>query len=179
MNPQNNTDPFLVGIDTRQIYLLSDLCTTIGRSKENDIVVVTDLSLSRRHAVITKVEGAYYLRDLRSSNGTLVNGQAVDGMVLLKPNDEVFLGRTRMLFCPSQQRLAEAKPFPGESNAPVVTQQAAMAIRSSISKLKAVVKLAFSSGSDQDQTIPTLPESVHRLRKMHKNEVLNVLQRHS
>lgn len=178
MNSQNISDPFLVGIDTRQIYLLSDICTTIGRSKENDIVVVTDLSLSRRHAVITKVEGEYYLRDLRSANGTLVNGHAVEGMVQLKPNDEVFLGRTRMLYCPSQERLAEAKPFPGESDTPIVTQQAVMALRSTVSRLKAVLKLVFSKGEDQEQTIPSLRESVHRLKQLHKNEVLKVLQKH-
>lgn len=50
----------------------------IGRS-DNNIVVVTDSSVSRNHALITKKEDGYYIRDVGSSNGTTVNNQALQG----------------------------------------------------------------------------------------------------
>lgn len=53
------------------------------------------------------MNGAYYLRDLRSSNGTIINGKKVQGCVLLNPDDEIYLGRSVFLFCPSQKKLAQ------------------------------------------------------------------------
>jgi pSer/pThr/pTyr-binding forkhead associated (FHA) protein len=50
----------------------------IGRSKENDIVI-DNIAVSRRHAQIEKQEGkGYVLRDLNSSNGTLLNNVQID-----------------------------------------------------------------------------------------------------
>jgi pSer/pThr/pTyr-binding forkhead associated (FHA) protein len=50
----------------------------IGRSKENDIVI-DNIAVSRRHAQIEREKGkGYVLRDLNSSNGTLLNGVQLD-----------------------------------------------------------------------------------------------------
>jgi len=50
----------------------------VGRSKENDIVI-DNIAVSRRHAQIEKQEGkGYVLRDLNSSNGTLLNNVQID-----------------------------------------------------------------------------------------------------
>jgi len=50
----------------------------IGRSKENDIII-DNVAVSRRHAQIELKEGkSYVLRDLRSSNGTFLNGVQID-----------------------------------------------------------------------------------------------------
>ncbi|CAN5265827.1 hypothetical protein BH10CYA1_BH10CYA1_36270 [soil metagenome] len=88
----------LVTADRRLAFDLSGTDTFIGRARENQISIASDLSLSRRHAAITKIDGVYYLRDLRSSNGTLLNGKSVTGTVVLQPNDEIFLGKTRFQF---------------------------------------------------------------------------------
>jgi cytochrome P450 / NADPH-cytochrome P450 reductase len=48
----------------------------IGRSPDNDIVV-SDLGVSRYHAELRNVAGAYRVVDLDSSYGTFVNGQRV------------------------------------------------------------------------------------------------------
>lgn len=51
---------------------------TIGRSKENE-VVIDNIAVSRRHAQIELKEGkSYVLRDLQSSNGTFLNGVHID-----------------------------------------------------------------------------------------------------
>jgi ABC transport system ATP-binding/permease protein len=68
----------------------------IGRDKSNDIVLSAP-SVSRFHAQVERVGQRYRLRDLRSSNGTFVNGQAAEGDVWLKPGDNVRIGPYRFV----------------------------------------------------------------------------------
>jgi pSer/pThr/pTyr-binding forkhead associated (FHA) protein len=49
---------------------------TVGRTPENDLVI-EDSSLSRRHALIEKIDGSFTLTDCGSSNGSFVNGSPV------------------------------------------------------------------------------------------------------
>lgn len=49
---------------------------SIGRKHENDIQL-NDLTISGRHALISRVGDNIYLEDLNSTNGTLVNGNYV------------------------------------------------------------------------------------------------------
>lgn len=51
---------------------------TIGRDANNGIVL-SDPSVSGRHAAIMRVGRDWTVSDLGSTNGTLVNGRAVDG----------------------------------------------------------------------------------------------------
>jgi diguanylate cyclase (GGDEF)-like protein len=53
-------------------YLLATASVAIGRSIDNDIVLVSD-SVSRRHARIERRGKDLYLADLGSTNGTLLN----------------------------------------------------------------------------------------------------------
>lgn len=64
---------------------------SIGRSKSNDIII-DDPSVSREH-LISKVEksGRIILEDLRSSNGTIVNGRKVK-RTDLSDGDQLILG---------------------------------------------------------------------------------------
>jgi cytochrome P450/NADPH-cytochrome P450 reductase len=55
---------------------LSATTLRIGRAPENDIVV-SDPTVSRQHAEIRNVSGAYRIVDLDSSHGTFLNGQRV------------------------------------------------------------------------------------------------------
>lgn len=50
---------------------------TIGRSADN-VVVISDITdVSRHHAVITKNNGTYTLKDLGSKNGSTINGRMI------------------------------------------------------------------------------------------------------
>jgi ABC transport system ATP-binding/permease protein len=73
------------------ILFKDEMQLTIGRDKSNDIVLNAP-SVSRFHAQIERAGQRYRLRDLRSSNGTFVNGQAVSGDVWLKPTDSIRIG---------------------------------------------------------------------------------------
>lgn len=64
---------------------------TIGRDPSND-VVIDQPNASRFHAQITRVGRRYFVTDLRSSNGTFVNNQRVEGDVWLNPSDTVRIG---------------------------------------------------------------------------------------
>jgi len=55
--------------------------TTIGRANVND-VFVDAISLSRQHAIITRIGNDWTIADLGSSNGIEINGQTVQNAVL-------------------------------------------------------------------------------------------------
>ena len=58
---------------------------SIGRKHENDIQL-NDLTVSGRHALISKVGEHIYIEDLNSTNGTLVNGHYVSKYALQHGN---------------------------------------------------------------------------------------------
>ena len=64
---------------------------TLGRARDCDCVL-SDLTVSRRHARIDVRDGAWFLSDLRSANGTLVNGLRVIDEVPVRPGDRVTFG---------------------------------------------------------------------------------------
>lgn len=70
----------------------------IGRSRENDIVLEGDLTASRKQARITRVGDCYFLEDLASTNGTLLNGKQIHSRALLSHDDVLNLGRRVYVF---------------------------------------------------------------------------------
>ncbi len=60
----------------------------IGRNDSCDITL-PDRQVSRQHARIFWEGGAYVVEDLGSKNGTHVNGQRVQGKVILRDGDEI------------------------------------------------------------------------------------------
>ncbi len=79
----------------RRIEIEKD-ATVIGRRSENE-VVVDDVSVSGRHAVILREGDRYRVRDLDSTNGTVVNGALVRE-TLLKPGDLIGFGEIQFEF---------------------------------------------------------------------------------
>ena len=70
---------------------------SIGRSKDNDIVI-DDLSVSRKHAILEKDEtGKFYITDLNSSNGTFVNNVRITEKTAITTNDHILLGKTTLV----------------------------------------------------------------------------------
>ena len=69
---------------------------TVGRGLDNDLVV-DDARVSRHHAQVVFRHGHYLLRDLRSTNGTFVNNQPVEAVVL-GSGDMVSFGGFEILF---------------------------------------------------------------------------------
>jgi pSer/pThr/pTyr-binding forkhead associated (FHA) protein len=63
----------------------------IGRGRGAD-VVLAEATISRAHAAIGFDQGAFFVQDLGSTNGTTVNGVKADRQQL-KNGDEVRMGR--------------------------------------------------------------------------------------
>src|SRR5207237_10853656 len=61
---------------------------TLGRADSNNLPIKDD-AVSRVHASVERIAGQYVLRDLGSSNGTLVNGERIIADRTLHPDDEI------------------------------------------------------------------------------------------
>jgi hypothetical protein len=77
-------------------FLLDRDETTIGRHPDSDIFL-DDVTVSRRHAALTREDGTLALRDLGSLNGSYVNGERVEQRLLVT-GDELQIGRFKLLF---------------------------------------------------------------------------------
>lgn len=76
---------------------LSKARTTLGRRPHND-VVIDDLAVSGEHAAVQmEDQDIYYLEDLRSTNGTYVNGKVVKNH-LLQSGDVIRIGKVKIEF---------------------------------------------------------------------------------
>ncbi len=79
-------------------FLLDAERTTAGRQPSSDIFL-DDVTVSRRHAEFVRDGDRFRVRDVGSLNGTYVNRDRVDD-VLLSPGDEVQIGKYRLTFHP-------------------------------------------------------------------------------
>src|SRR4029077_11035520 len=52
-------------------------------------IVLDNAAVSRNHAQILESHGTYYLEDLRSRNGTLLNGKKISGRAEVRDKDEI------------------------------------------------------------------------------------------
>jgi len=68
----------------------------IGRHPEAQ-VLLDDVTVSRRHALLTTVDGRVVLTDQGSLNGTYVAGERVDSHILAD-GDELQIGRFHLVF---------------------------------------------------------------------------------
>jgi hypothetical protein len=87
---------FILGPMAGQNLNLAEDVTTIGSVAGNS-VVLADPAVSRKHAGIRKLEGAYELADFGSTNGVYVNGQKVPKKTL-DQGDIIRVGNTEAIF---------------------------------------------------------------------------------
>lgn len=79
-----------------QTIELSGTPLTIGRRDDNALCL-KDSFVSGAHAVVAKYGNLYAIEDLKSSNGTLVNGQRITSHPL-ENGDTITIGRHQLLF---------------------------------------------------------------------------------
>jgi len=85
------------GPDEGKMFVLpTDEPQLIGRSGE--ALPITDNTVSRRHSELTPDGDVWYLRDLSSQNGTIVNGVPIKDRIRLEQGDEIRVGATLLLF---------------------------------------------------------------------------------
>ncbi|XXY46123.1 ATP-binding protein [Sorangium sp. So ce269] len=107
-----------------KIFDLGDAAVTIGRA-EDQAICIPHRSLSRSQARIERAEGRFFIVDLKSKNGTFVNGARVQRREI-RSGDTITLGDLDLLFT------ADADP----SSEPSLRPQAIRPLtRTSIDKL--------------------------------------------
>ena len=79
----------------------------IGRLENNDIVL-DDPTVTREHAIISYSQGEFWIEDLGSTNGTLVNGTKLTAPRALQDGDQIQVG-VNMLLKFSLQDEAQAR----------------------------------------------------------------------
>jgi pSer/pThr/pTyr-binding forkhead associated (FHA) protein len=67
----------------------------IGRDAGNDVSLPDDAA-SARHATLEQVEGEWWIEDLGSTNGTLVNGVRIAKRERVRFGDEIGIGRVAL-----------------------------------------------------------------------------------
>lgn len=77
-------------------FELSERSITIGRSPDADIILL-DEKVSRVHCGIRFWDGDFYIKDLKSKNGTIVNGRRVE-VAKLSPADMIKIGSYTFTF---------------------------------------------------------------------------------
>ena len=92
---------------------LTEEIVTIGRAPDN-IFHIDDVSISSHHATISPATDGYLLRDLGSTNGTMVNGNTLEAETeyALKPGDKIRFGKLDAVFDPENAE-AGSHELPG------------------------------------------------------------------
>lgn len=77
------------GQPRRQEFLKGEI--TIGRVQGNDIVLPKQ-NVSKRHSRIVLKNGKFVISDLKSTNGTYVNGRKITTPMVIKETDKIYIG---------------------------------------------------------------------------------------
>jgi pSer/pThr/pTyr-binding forkhead associated (FHA) protein len=91
---------------------------TIGR-KEGNTIRLTERNVSRKHARISRSNGAYIVEDLSSYNGIRLNGRRIDSQAELHSGDQLVIGDYVLAL--QQEETAQAMTAPAVQAPPLVT----------------------------------------------------------
>ncbi len=83
------------GPDAGSVFRVEKPRVTIGRSSAD--LVLNDSESSRNHAAIEVRDTVVMLEDLGSTNGTLIDGEKISGMVEIQNQTEFHLGSTTLM----------------------------------------------------------------------------------
>ena len=91
---------------------LTEETLTIGRAPDN-VFPIDDVSVSSHHAQIAPSSGIFLLKDLGSTNGTMVNGSELqpETEYTLKPGDRIRFGHVDSIFDPEHAE-SDAQELP-------------------------------------------------------------------
>ena len=84
------------GAQAGERFLLDEPITRLGRHPDSEISL-DDITVSRRHAEIERTPDGYVASGAGSLNGTYVNQERIDRL-LLRHGDELQIGKFRLVF---------------------------------------------------------------------------------
>ena len=80
----------------KRFWLDEGMRMTLGRGGAVDIDL-DNSAISRRHAVIERNQGVFFITDLNSTNGTKINGQRISGRVAVGTQDHIEMAKFRLV----------------------------------------------------------------------------------
>lgn len=178
------TVTFLVleGVDKGRVYKDLPIPVTIGREEGNGLRL-NDERVSRFHAKVQMEDGDIILTDLDSTNGTRVNGTAIQ-IRRLRAGDQVSIGRTMLLFGTMEEiaaRRATAVPATGGAQAQTVRADELAAAAGGGGSLNAsdrtVGPSTLANWSAFDDDIPPLPMKLSPAQAARLAEIFDYLHR--
>lgn len=94
----------------------------LGRDLQNDLVLSWDVEVSRVHALLERLGGAWtVVDDDLSRNGTFVNGQRVRGRRRLDDRDILRAGATQILYRDPSAEAGETAPVSGQAEVAAIS----------------------------------------------------------
>jgi pSer/pThr/pTyr-binding forkhead associated (FHA) protein len=101
----HNIDCVVIDDDVGRIRLMPDQqipldidCFVIGRESDCHLAI-PDPTVSKRHAELRLENRQWSIEDLRTRNGTWVNGQRIQGRTPLSHNDEIHIPASALPAC--------------------------------------------------------------------------------
>jgi pSer/pThr/pTyr-binding forkhead associated (FHA) protein len=95
---QKTKPAFLFNKLTNDRFALTQSVSKIGRDQTNNISITNDHYISRHHAWVLQMQGGYWVEDLGSTNGTLLNGEVLNERKQIFPGDRITFGKTELVF---------------------------------------------------------------------------------
>ncbi len=143
----------------------------VGKAPENDLVLA-DETVSRVHFEIARDAKGYLVRDMKSTNGTFLDGAEVKE-AYLRAGSVIGLGACELKFTPFEERI-EILPSEKESLGEMVGKSAAMreifGLVEKIAPTDATVLIEGETGTGKDMIARTL----HQLSPRHANPFIVV-----
>ncbi len=151
------------GRDAGKHFSLLNELTVLGRDSNVDIPIV-DHEVSRQHAMIVLENKQHKLVDLKSSNGTYVNGQRIHEYIL-RTGDRMQFGRTLLVFTTKESEILVEQPVevdivherPAEAYRTEELSQIRHSLPSFDSNLPEVATLTLESSSSHAGTAARQP----------------------
>ena len=178
------TVTFLVleGVDKGRVYRDLPIPVTIGREEGNGLRL-NDERVSRFHAKVQTEDGDVILTDLDSTNGTRVNGTAIQ-IRRLRPGDQVSIGRSMLLFGTMEEIAARKAGVPsnnvgGQVQTIRADELAAASGRMSVADnqrtVAPVTPPAVVGWTAFDDDVPPLPQKLTPAQAARLAEILDYL----
>lgn len=108
------TIQIIQGPDKQRTFTLVDGENIIGRQGEP--IRLIDGTVSRQHSRLERRQGQWFIEDMGSANGTLVNGVRLTKPLALKRGDQVRCGATLLIFADSDDATARGVDVDEEGN---------------------------------------------------------------
>lgn len=93
---------FLSGPDDGEVKRLYSREVIVGTEPGADLIIASDIAASGSHARIQKLADGFWIEDLGSDRGTMVNGEQITTRRKIGQSDVVRVGHTEFICRPSE-----------------------------------------------------------------------------